>query len=144
MKKETKNRIITIFMLLMFLGSSLTYAIISAIPNEQNNTAEWKARIIIYINGETYPIPVDIGGDNETTSKIFTGNTNGIIYKRVSDDVTLKDFFDAWGQNFNSTCILEYCNTNTSSMAMFVNRKESSDFELYTIKNNDVIEIDYR
>jgi len=144
MKKSTKNQIITVFVLIIFLGSSLTFAIISAFPNEQNSV-NWAARIIIYINGEVYQIPSDTGiVNNETKAKVYTGNTQGIIFKTVSDDVTLKDFFDVWSKTFNSTCILEYCNTNTSSVMLYVNRVENPDFELYKIKNNDIIEIDYR
>ena len=134
----------------MFLGSSLTFAIISAFPSGQN-TEGWKARIIIVINGEQYPIPADVGIiNNETKAKVFTLNSEGIISKSVNEDVTLKDFFDVWNQTFNSNCILEYCNTNTSSMKMYLwdysNSKwvENSDYELYIIKNNDVILIDYR
>lgn len=144
MKKATKNQIITIFILLIFLGSSLTYAIIAAFPGEQN-TVKWAARIVIVIFGELYPIPTDVGIiNNETKAKVFTISTDGIISKSVSGDVTLKDFFDVWNETFNSTCILDYCNTNSSSMVVYVNGKENTDYELYTIKNNDVIIIDYR
>jgi hypothetical protein len=144
LKKATKNQIITVFVLLIFLGSSLTFAIISAFPNE-TNAAGWRARIVIAIFGESYPIPGDVGIiNNETKAKVFTISTDGIVSKGVSEDVTLKDFFDVWDKTFNSTCILDYCNTNTSSMVMYVNGKENTDYELYTIKNNDVIIIDYR
>ena len=145
MKKETKKRIITLFIIFMFLGSSLTFAVISAIPTENPNAAKWKAQIVIGIDGEQYPIPSDIGiSNNETTGKVFTGNIDGIIYKSVSGDVTMKDFFDTWKETFNSNCILDKCNTNTSSVMMFVNGKRNSDYELYKIQNNDVIIIDYR
>jgi hypothetical protein len=131
----------------MFLGSSLTYAIMFAFPSE-SNTAGWRARIIIVINGEQHPISADVGVTNETKAKVYTGNTDGVISKSVSEDVTLKDFFDVWNKTFNSNCILDYCNTNTSSMKMYLwennNWVENSDYELYTIKNNDVIMIDYR
>ncbi len=144
MKKSTKNQIITVFVLLIFLGSSLTFAIMSAFPNEQNVT-NWAARIVIYINGEIYPIPSDVGiVNNETRAKVYTGNSDGVIFKTVSEDVTLKDFFDTWDKTFNSTCILDYCNTNTSSVVLYVNRVENPDYELYKIQNNNLIEIDYR
>jgi len=144
MKRETKTRIITIFILLMFLGSSMTYAIISAFPNE-NTVLGWRALLVIVIYGEQYSIPADIGIiNNESKAKVYTTSTDGILYKSVDEDVTLKDFFDVWGKNFNSTCILDYCNTNTSSMVMFVNGKQNSDYEYYIIQNKDVIVIDYR
>lgn len=144
MKKSTRNQIITIFIMLMFLGSSLTFAIMSAFPSGQSVT-NWMARIVIYINGEMYTIPSDVGIiNNETRAKVYTGNSDGYIFKTVSEDVTLKDFFDTWGKTFNSTCILDYCNTNTSSVILYVNRVENPDYELYKIQNNNLIEIDYR
>jgi hypothetical protein len=107
--------------------------------------------LIIVINGDQYPIPSDVGiVGNETTGKVFTGNTNGVIYKTVSGDVTLKDFFDTWDQTFNNTCIMSYCNTNTSSVKIYVWQASGSkwaannDYELYTIQNLDNILIDYR
>lgn len=106
----------------MFLGSSITYAIISAFPAE-NASSVWKAQLVIVLNGEQYPIPADIGYTNESKAKVYTTSVDGILYKSVSGDVTLKDFFNAWGKTFNDTCILDYCNTNTSSMVMFVNEK---------------------
>lgn len=128
----------------MFLGSSLTFAIISAFPSEQNIT-KWAARIVIVIFGELYPIPADVGIiNNETKAKVFTLNSEGIISKSVNEDVTLKDFFEVWNQTFNSTCILDYCNNANNSMRMYVNGKENLDYELYVIKNNDIVVIDYR
>lgn len=143
MKRATKTRIITIFILLMFLGSSITYAIISAFPNE-NTVSGWGAQLVIVIFGEQYPIPAEIGYTNESKAKVYTTSTDGILYKSISEDVTLKDFFDAWNKTLNSTCILDYCNTNTSSMVMYVNGKGNFDYEYYIIKNNDIIVIDYR
>jgi hypothetical protein len=150
-KRSTKNRIITIFLLLIFLVSVAATGLLSTFQSGNQNSATWAAEIIIVINETQYPIPSDLGiTGNATTGKFYTGNTNGTIYKTVSGDVKLKDFFDTWNQTFNSTCILSYCNTNTSSMKMYVwdyaNSKwaENHDYELYTIKNNDVIMIDYR
>ncbi|MEM5778079.1 MAG: hypothetical protein QXD43_01505 [Candidatus Aenigmatarchaeota archaeon] len=149
MKRATKNRIITIFIALIFIGSTAAFSILSSFENIRESYTNWKAQIIIVIYGEQYPIPSNIGiENNKTKAKVYTGNTNGIIYKTVSEDITLKDFFDTWGQTFNSTCILEYCNTNTSSLAMYVWQGnkwvENFDYEYYKINNNDIILIDYR
>jgi hypothetical protein len=133
--------------ILVIIFSAITFTLISAFPS-QNITAQWQARIIITINEEQYPIPSDIGiVGNEIKGKVFTGNANGIIYKNVSENVTLKDFFDTWGKVFNNTCILDYCNTKTSSFKMYIwNGKwvENSDYESYVIKDKDNILIDYR
>lgn len=144
MKNSSKKRIITIIILVAMLGSSVTYAIIAAVPSSNQIQSNWRAQIAIVIFGEQYLIPADIGVNNQTTSKVFTTSSDGIIYKTGTEDVMLKDFFDEWGQKFNSTCIIDYCNNANNSMRMYVNNKESMDYELYVIKNGDFILIDYR
>jgi hypothetical protein len=144
MRSSTKKQVITIIILVAMLGSSVTYAIISAFPSSNQVQSNWKALIAIVIFNEQYLIPADIGVTNQTTAKVFTINSDGIIYKTGTEDVTLKDFFDEWGQKFNSTCIIDYCNNANNSMRMYVNNKESMDYELYIIKDGDFILIDYR
>ena len=144
MKTSTKKQIITIIILVAMLGGSVAYAIIAAVPSSNQVQPNWGAQIAIVIFNEQYPIPADIGVTNQTTAKVFTTSSDGIIYKIGTEDVMLKDFFDEWGQKFNSTCILDYCNNENSSMRMYVNNKESMDYELYVIKNGDFILIDYR
>ena len=144
MKRSTKNRILTIFIILIFIGSTAAFSILSSFENRQENNINWKAQIVILIFGEVYPIPANIGVNNETKAKVYTLSTDGIIYKSTNEDVTLKDFFEVWGQTFNSTCILDYCNNENNSVVLFVNGKENSEYELYKINNNDFIIIDYR
>jgi hypothetical protein len=147
MKRATKNRIITIFILLTFLGSSVTYAIISAIPSGDTSSG-WMAQLVILVPGyeqQGYPIPADIGYvGNQSTANVFTRSTDGILYKSTIDDVTIKDFFEVWGKTFNSTCILDYCNTNNSYVTMFVNKKINQQFENYVIQDRDQIIIYYK
>jgi len=148
MRSSTKKRIITIIILVAMLGSSITYAIISAVPSQNEVQANWGARLIIVIFGEQSTIPADIGVTNETRTKLFTLNSDGIMYKTGTEDATLGDFFKIWGENFNSTCILDYCNNGNSSMVMYVfqNGKwiQNSEYENYVIKNGDGIMVDYR
>jgi hypothetical protein len=144
MKESTKKQVITIAILLVFLGSSLTYAVISTVPEQNQVQSDWRAMLIITIFNEQYPIPAGIGTNNQTYSKLFTINSNGIVYKTGDDSATVGEFFTIWGESFNSTCILSYCNTENNSMRMYVNNKENFDYDLYTINNNDVIWIDYR
>lgn len=149
MRRATRNRIITIFILMMFLGSSVTYALISAIPTGTAPTG-WRALLVIQVNEEQELIPAGVGiSGNETTGKLYTISNDGILYKSVSGDVTLKDFFDEWNKTFNIDCVLTYCNTNTSSVAMFVGTNSNDlqknyDYQNYVIQNGNVILIDYR
>jgi hypothetical protein len=147
MKRSTKKQIITWIVLLTFGGSIVTTAI-SMFPsssNQQTIQRDWAARLNIVINNELYTIPAGVGvTGNKTTAKLFTTSNDGIMYKTGEGDATLKDFFTILGQNFNETCIFEFCNTNTSSMRMYVNNVQNTNYELYTIKNGDSILIDYR
>ncbi|NIO45098.1 MAG: hypothetical protein GTN36_06140 [Candidatus Aenigmarchaeota archaeon] len=144
MKKSTKKKIFAIFIVLAFLGSGLISAFLYTTPSQNQVQVDWGARLAITTFGDLYPIPAGVGVTNETTDKLFTLNSDGIIYKTGEESATLVEFFEIWGENFNSTCILEYCNTENHSMRMYVNNVENFDYELYTIKNNDFILIDYR
>jgi len=143
MKKSTKKQIITIFILLIFFGSSLAFAFISAFPTQQQGEI-WAARLSIVIFNELQTIPAGVGVIGETKEKLFTQNFDNIIYKNIDEDATLREFFEIWGETFNSTCVLDYCNNGNHSMRMYVNNVENFDYEFYIIKNNDDILIDYR
>ena len=128
---------------LAFLASIITGAISFVLPS--NNQQEvWAARLSIVIFNELQTIPAEVGVVNETREKLFTINYDNIIYKVTDEDATLKEFFGIWGETFNSTCILNYCNNANHSMVMYVNSVTNTDYELYTIQNRDEIIIDYR
>ena len=148
MKKSTRKQILTIIIMLAFLGSSITYAFISAFPSANQVQANWAAQLVITIFNEQQIIPADIGFTNETKASLFTINSDGIIYKTGTENATLGSFFKTWGQNFNSTCVLDYCNNQNNTMMMFLRSGNSwianSEYGNYVIKNGDVIWIDYR
>ncbi len=144
MKRSTKKQIISVFVLIVFSGSVVTYAITAVIPSQEQVQPDWKAGLAITIFNSLQPIPPGIGVENETYAKLFTLSSDGLILKSVEESVSLGEFFEIWGENFNSTCIFDYCNNENNSMEMFVNGIRNSDFELYSIKNNDFIQIDYR
>lgn len=138
MKKTRKKQIVTIALLVIFLGS--TFAMFQ--PEEKKET--WKVKLEIAIFGELHQIPSNVGVNGETKSKLYTFESDNVIYKTGEEDARLKEFFDIWGENFNSTCIFDYCNNENHSMKMYVNGVENTDYELYVMKNNDIITIDYR
>jgi len=147
-RNSTKKQIFTIIILIALLGSSIAYALISAFPSGNQVQTNWAAQLVITIFGEQYTIPADIGFTNETRAKLFTINSDGVIYKTGTEDVTLEDFFKIWDQNFNSTCIIDYCNNANNTMIMFLrsgnNWVANTEYQNYVIKNGDVIWIDYR
>jgi hypothetical protein len=144
MKRSTKKQILSMLIIVSFLGSSITYAFISTVPTSNQVQQNWAARVQVVIYNQLNSIPAGLGIVNNTTSKIFTTSNDNIIYKTGEQDVRLSDLFEIWNKTFNSTCIFDYCDTNTSSMRMYVNGAENFDYELYVIQNNDDILIDYR
>ena len=144
MKKSTKKKIFAIFIVIAFLGSGLISAFLYANPSQNQVQANWGARLAIVVFNDMQHIPAGVGVTNETTDKLFTLNSDGIIYKTGEESATLGEFFEIWGENFNSSCILEYCNNENNSMRMYVNNVEIFQYEVYIIKNNDFILIDYR
>jgi hypothetical protein len=143
MRKSTKKKIMSISIAVAFLASIITTALSFVIPTE-NQQDVWVARISIVIFNELQYIPAEVGVMNETREKLFTLNSDNIIYKVTDENVNLKDFFDIWGETFNSTCILDYCNNENHSMVMYVNNVLNTDYQYYVIQNMDDIIIDYR
>lgn len=139
MKKARKQQIITIFLLIIFLVS--TFAIFESGGQQQET---WGVKLEIFIFGELQQIDPNVGITGETKSKLYTLKADNVIYKQGEENATLKEFFDIWGENFNSTCIFDYCNNGNQSMRMYVNGVENTNYENYVMKNNDIITIDYR
>jgi len=144
MNQKTKKQLITVIILFVLVGSSSIGVFIYAVPSENQVQTDWRALLSIRISNEEYPIPAGIGYTNTSRAKFFTINTDNIIYKTGTDDAKLVEFFNIWNETFNSTCIISYCNTNTSTIRMYVNNVESYLYENYVIKNGDFIIIDYR
>ncbi|MDO8553434.1 MAG: hypothetical protein Q7S22_01395, partial [Candidatus Micrarchaeota archaeon] len=57
--------------------------------------------------------------------------------------LTLGYFFDVWDRNFNSTCILNYCNSGNKTVKMFVNDKPNYNFGDFYMQDGDRILITY-
>jgi hypothetical protein len=147
MKKRAKQ-ILTIVILLIFLGSGFTTILLSIIPGGVGPTS-WRAGLFIIIHGEQTEIPAKIGFIDDAPSEgFYTLDNTGIIFKGTSEDIPLGDFFKTWGKTFNSTCILEYCNNGNHSMRMYIirgdDKVENFEYENYIVKDMDMILIDYR
>lgn len=138
MKKTTQKQIFSLFLIVAFVGSTITFAILNT-TNTQEEEDIWVVRVSVVIFGDLQTIPEDLKGE-----KIFTIAADNLIYKNVEGNVMLREVFDMWGENFNQTCIMNYCNIANNSMRMYVNDKENFDYDLYTIKKQDNIVIDYR
>ncbi len=124
------------------------------------------AKLSIKIEGKAVTIPRNIGIDPRlykdhsldtygmkmpnmpsmpVMSPTHTHDTSGTIHieSTAVRDYTLGDFFDVWGVQFNSTCIMDKCNEGTETVKMFVNGQPSAEFRNYAMKAGDEIVIQY-
>ncbi|MBI2578868.1 MAG: hypothetical protein HYW26_04100 [Candidatus Aenigmarchaeota archaeon] len=107
--------------------------------------------LIIIANNENVNIPAEIGIEGGIMRVIHTHDATGTIHLEspVPKDFTLGQFFFVWSRTsgepkvFNSSCILSYCNNGTKAVKMFVNGKESDEYENYIMHDLDRIEIRY-
>jgi hypothetical protein len=143
MNKAKKQMLTTIFILLVFMGSSLSYAVLYIFPVEEQNV-QWLARLNIYIDGNLVTIPAGIGLiEGQNTTGIHTYAENNVLYKEGPKNLTLENFFNSWGETFNSTCIMSYCSNDTYEIRMYVNGQPNYEFEKYSFNDKDLIDIDY-
>lgn len=107
----------------------------------------WHADLDIVINGEPVTIPANIGltsGHADT----HTHKVNDQIHLEMNRPVRLSDtqlglFFDVWGEEFSSECVMDVCNEDGKSVRMYVNGEENFEFAAYHMKDGDQIEIRY-
>ncbi len=107
----------------------------------------WHPNLAISIKGERVTIPANIGlgGIHADT---HTHKENDVIHLEMSrpvraSDTRLAKFFETWGKEFNSQCILDVCNGDEGTVKMFVNGEQNTQFENYRMKDGDKIEIRY-
>lgn len=108
----------------------------------------WHPNLDISIKGERVTIPANIGLGGGIHADTHTHKENDQIHLEMSRPVRLSDtrlvkFFEAWGEMFNSECILDNCNGEEGTVKMFVNGQESFEFENYHMNDGDKIEIRY-
>jgi len=128
-------------------------AIVSRSPKEDNtenpiiekNGIHWHPSISVSIKGEAVTIPagIGIGGVHADT---HTHTENDQIHLEMNravrgTDTRLAKFFETWGKEFSSECILDACNGDEGTVQMSVNSEANTEFENYQMKDGDNIEI---
>ena len=105
-------------------------------------------QLTILINGERQVVSGNIGLVGNIQAGVHTHATDGVLHFEkagvvLQDDLRLDEFFDSWGEQFNSECILDSCNGPDGTVRMTVNGRENSEFENYIVRDGDSIEIRY-
>lgn len=111
------------------------------------NGLHWHPQLTVTIKGKEETIPQNIGlgavhGPIHTHQDLPTIHleTQGRITK---DDIRLGKFFQAWGKQFSSTCVLDFCNDSDGTVSMTVNGQPNTEFDQYVMQDKDKIEIRY-
>ena len=149
----SKKTILGAVILAAIAGFFIWYSAASKTSNGENNKLiskngiHWHSELSIYIKGEKQEIPANVG-IGAIHLPLHTHEVDNIIHMEFSravreNDIKLGQFFKIWKKRFDSNCIFEFCNGETGKVKMFVNGKESGEFENYIMRDNDKIEIKY-
>ncbi|HJZ19115.1 MAG TPA: hypothetical protein VJ208_03350 [Candidatus Nanoarchaeia archaeon] len=156
--KKIKNWIILALILsVVFYGifrmfSNAGYSDVPAseinIGSHQNIALHIHSDLSIFINGEEFFIPANIGIGSDYMRPLHTHDSSGEIHIEgpYARDFTLGEFFGVWDKVFNSSCILDYCaeNEKAGELKMYVNSRESFEFENHVLKDGNEIKIEYK
>ena len=110
----------------------------------------YHVNVEIIIDGDDYLIANNIGIDDSDCPDGMRGihthdDTGKLHIETPSDmDATLGSFFNIWGKNFDEDEILGNHENSDYEIVMYVNGKSNSEYEQYSLQNNDNIEIRYQ
>lgn len=158
-RKERKKRFLKLgFILGVVVLVTLSIAGLIRLPKSRpplpaseivsRNGLHWHPEISILILGQKQKIPANIGM-SIVENPIHTHDNMGVIHLEFSglvkkDDIRVGKFFEVWGKKFNKDCIFDKCNGAEGQLKMFVNAKENSEFENYSMRDGDKIAIIFR
>jgi hypothetical protein len=77
---------------------------------------------------------------------IHTHDSSGKLHIETTEpmEAPIDAFFQIWGEDFDSTHILNKVSDEDNEVVMFVNGESNSEFENYVMQNGDEIEIRYQ
>ena len=107
----------------------------------------WHPKLTIILDGQQQTIPANLGAVG-IHQPIHTHDSTGVLHYEndnpTPENMPLSYFFEkVWRKQFNSTCILNYCNGDSGTVKMSVNGRESFEFENYIPRDNDDIRIEF-
>ncbi len=105
----------------------------------------WHPQLSITVKGQDVPLDKNIG-IGAAHNPIHTHDDVPIVHlehqgRVTKDDLRLGKFFQVWGKEFSSTCILDSCNGSDGQLTMTVNGQPNTEFDRYVMRDKDKIEI---
>ncbi len=102
--------------------------------------------LAIFINGEEFPIPHDMGVTASGMTAIHTHDEDGVIHVEspIEKDFTLGDFFAVWNKDFSATKLLDKTTENGEMITVTVNGTSVDTYENTILRDKDKIVISYQ
>ncbi len=99
----------------------------------------------IEVDGETLPIPLNMGAEPGKMRLIHTHEEPNVLHVEspVPHTFVIGDFFTIYGKTFNRDCIYEYCIDDEHTLTVTVNGVPDDRFEKIELRDKDVIRIVY-
>ena len=120
------------------------------LSSHTSEITHYHVNVEIIIDGDDYLIANNIGIEDSNCPDGMRGihthdDTGKLHIETPSDmDATLGSFFNIWGKNFDEDEILGNHENSDYEVVMYVNGKSNSEYEQYSLQNNDNIEIRYQ
>ena len=120
------------------------------LSSHTSEITHYHVNVEIIIDGDDYLIANNIGIEDSNCPDGMRGihthdDTGKLHIETPSDmDATLGSFFNIWGKNFDEDEILGNHENSDYEIVMYVNGKSNSEYEQYSLQNNDNIEIRYQ
>lgn len=114
------------------------------IGSHNNLALHIHADLSIIIDGEKQNIPGNMGVGNNLMRPVHTHDGTGHLHIEApcQRDLTLGDFFDIWGKEFNENQIFDKT-TENGKLTMMVDGKENTEFRNLILRDNQKIVIEY-
>lgn len=143
-----KNVIVILIVVLVLFGAGWYFSRPSG-SNDQvlsRSGLHWHSTLNINILGHAQDIPAGLGLEKLPHNPLHTHDRDNVIHMEYAGlvrntDLQLGNFFKVWGKKFSKDCILDKCSGPEDQLRMFVNGKENSEFESYSMRDGDKLEI---
>ncbi|MEW6721762.1 MAG: hypothetical protein AB1324_00715 [Candidatus Micrarchaeota archaeon] len=130
----------------LLLGAKSPYA-----EGTMAGPMHWHPRVSVYIEGEEVRVPDNLGVSRQPHLPVHTHEEgDGTVHFEFSqakvprNQLTVGYFMnEVWGQQYNSSCLMDRCNDGKKKVTMTVNGRENLEFERYVMADGDEVEIRY-
>lgn len=98
----------------------------------------------ILIDGNPVQLPSDVG-IGRVHQPLHTHEADNVIHVESSDtrDYTLGNFFQVWGKQLSSTCVMDYCTGGAKRLSMTLDGVSSTEFDKHVLRDGEVIVLNY-